>query len=283
MFIQTESLSNPATMKFIPGREVLAEGTAEFGSPTNAGRSPLARRIFAIPGVTRVFLGADFIVATKAGDADWMVIRPQILAAIMEHFLSRDPVLLPGGEDFPPDDEVDAEVMEELKETVELRIRPAVQDEGGDIALVGFGEGIVKLRIDAPPEARAAIIAMRTGIERMLRHYLPEVEGVRFVEQPAASDRPGLATPEAERILKLLEDEVNPTVAAHGGYISLIDVRDNTAFIRMEGGCQGCGMAKVTLRQGVELQIKEAVPSIVAVFDVTQHADGKNPYFQPTS
>jgi Fe-S cluster biogenesis protein NfuA len=120
---------------------------------------------------------------------------------------------------------------------------------------------------------------LKDGVENMLRHYVPEVTGVSDFRE--AEPKPGLETPAAKAIQALLDDMVNPSVAAHGGYISLVDVREDTAYIRLEGGCQGCGMADVTLKQGVATEIQRVAPSIASVLDVTDHAGGDNPYYQP--
>ncbi len=113
----------------------------------------------------------------------------------------------------------------------------------------------------------------------MLRHYVPEVTDV--IDYRDAMPKPGLETPEGEAILRILDEQVNPAVASHGGHISLVDVQGDTAYLRLEGGCQGCGMADVTLKQGVETAIRREVPTITTVLDVTDHAGGANPYFQP--
>ena len=120
---------------------------------------------------------------------------------------------------------------------------------------------------------------MLDGIANMLRHYVPEVTDV--VDYRDALPKPGLETPEGEAIRRVLDEQVNPAVASHGGHIALVDVQDDTVYIRLEGGCQGCGMADVTLKQGVETAIRREVPTIVNVLDVTDHAGGSNPYFQP--
>jgi Fe-S cluster biogenesis protein NfuA len=135
---------------------------------------------------------------------------------------------------------------------------------------------------------QAGLIAgMRAGIDNIIRHYVPEVTDIRFVEhrptteENIADEKPGLNGAEATAIYDVLDQQVNPAVASHGGHISLVDVRGDTAYIRLEGGCQGCGMADVTLKQGVESAIREAAPAILTVLDATDHAGGANPYFQP--
>ena len=189
MFIETESTPNPATLKFIPGRDVMGErGTADFASAEAAARSPLASRIFALPGVARVFLGSDFVTVTQGGDADWASLRPQVLGAVMDHFMSGLPVLEgeaagadEGGEDdFDP---ADAEIVDQSKELLDTRVRPAGAGEGGDIVFRGFREGIVRLHLQGAcsgcPSSRATL---KHGVENMLRHYVPEVVAVEQVD-----------------------------------------------------------------------------------------------------
>jgi Fe-S cluster biogenesis protein NfuA len=191
MFIETESTPNPATLKFIPGREVMgARGTADFASPEAAARSPLASRIFALPGVARVFLGSDFVTVTQSGVADWQSLRPQVLGAVMDHFLSGLPVLEgsedaggadEGGEDdFDP---ADADIVDQIKDLLDTRVRPAVAGDGGDIVFRGFRDGIVRLHLQGAcsgcPSSRATL---KHGVENMLRHYVPEVVAVEQVD-----------------------------------------------------------------------------------------------------
>ena len=191
MFIETESTPNPATLKFIPGREVMgARGTADFASPEAAARSPLASRIFALPGVARVFLGSDFVTVTQNGDSDWQGLRPQVLGAVMDHFLAGLPVLECGGEagaadeggedDFDP---ADSEIVEQIKDLLDTRVRPAVAGDGGDIVFRGFRDGVVRLHLQGAcsgcPSSRATL---KHGVENMLRHYVPEVVAVEQVD-----------------------------------------------------------------------------------------------------
>jgi Fe-S cluster biogenesis protein NfuA len=273
MFIQTEATANPAVMKFLPGRPVLAEGGVEFADPTAARASPLAQRLFAIEQVRRVALGADFITVTKGEDADWQVLKPALLGVIMEHFVAGRPVLGEGGSG-------DA-LADAVRDLIESRIRPAVEHAGGTVALRLFADGIATIEMGGAPASNPTF---RNGIENMLRHYVPEVEEVRFVAAARGGDvaaHPGLGTPEGIAIQALLDEEINPMVAGHGGYVSLVDVQDHKALVRLQGGCHGCGMASVTLRHGIETTILEKVPSITEVIDVTDHADGENPYYQP--
>ena len=275
MFIQTESTSNPETMKFLPGQPVLNSETADFPDATAAAVSPLAGRIFEVEGVAGVFLDPDSITVTKTGDKDWQVIKPAILGAIMEHFTSGAAAIEENAtaESALDDAEMDSEVAIQVKELIDTRIKPAAAQDGGDVVFRGIKEGTVYL------EMVGSGMGLKDGIENMLKHYVPEVQ--RVVDFRDAVPKPGLDTPEGIAIQKLLDENVNPAVAGHGGHISLVDVKADTVYIRLEGGCQGCGMADVTLKQGVEVEIKNAVPSIVAVLDVTDHADGSNPYYQP--
>ncbi len=192
MFIETEGTPNPATLKFLPGRDVMGEGngTADFASADSAARSPLASRIFALGGVSRVFLGGDFITVTQSGEADWQSLRPQVLGAVMDHFLSGLPVL-EGGEDAGGADEggeddydpADAEVVEQIKDLLDTRVRPAVAGDGGDIVFRGYRDGVVRLHLQGAcsgcPSSRATL---KHGVENMLRHYVPEVVAVEQVD-----------------------------------------------------------------------------------------------------
>jgi Fe-S cluster biogenesis protein NfuA len=185
MFIETEGTPNPATLKFLPGREVMGErGTADFPSAEAAARSPLAARIFALPGVARVFLGADFITVTEDGSQGWGALRAQVLAAIADHVLSGLPVLEGAEEDGEGDyDPADTEVVEQIKELLDTRVRPAVAGDGGDIVFRGFRDGVVRLHLQGAcsgcPSSRATL---KHGVENMLRHYVPEVVAVEQVE-----------------------------------------------------------------------------------------------------
>jgi Fe-S cluster biogenesis protein NfuA len=185
MFIETEATPNPATLKFLPGRAVLGEGSADFASPDAAQHSPLALALFDLPGVTRVFLGSDFITVSKSGDIDWQALRPQALGAIMDHFVAGLPVI-EGGSAAALEEEIapeDAEIVAQIKELLDTRVRPAVAGDGGDIVFRGYREGVVRLHMQGScsgcPSSRATL---KHGIENMLRHYVPEVVGVEQVE-----------------------------------------------------------------------------------------------------
>lgn len=186
MFIQTEATPNPATVKFIPGRPVLSDGTVDYRSKQEAAGSPLAARLFDIADVSGVFLSSDFISVTK-GDAEWQHLKPAILGAIMDHYMSGAPVITgddrsdtgDAGEDFDP---VDAETVATIKELIETRVRPAVANDGGDIVFHGFREGIVSLHMrGACSGCPSSTATLRGGIERLLQHYCPEVVEVRAV------------------------------------------------------------------------------------------------------
>ncbi len=275
MFIQTEATSDPGTVKFLPGKPVMPSGTAEFADMESSAASPLARRLFAIDGVARVALDAEAITVAISDAENWQVLKPAILGAIMEHFLAEDAVIdgagqAPGGNGAG---EEENEVSAQIRDLIDTRIRPAVAQNGGDVIFHGFEDGLVSL------EMVGAGWAARGGIENMLRHYVPEVTGIK--DHVDTSSKPGLNTPEAQVIVQLLDERINPSVASHGGHISLVDVQEDTVYIRLEGGCQGCGMANVTLKQGIEVEIKQAVPKITTVLDTTDHAGGSNPYYEP--
>ncbi|WP_029010884.1 NifU family protein [Azospirillum halopraeferens] len=182
MFIQTEQTPNPATLKFLPGREVLGHGTADFPAAAAAtGRSPLAERLFGIEGVEGVFLGADFITITKGEGRDWYLLKPSILGVIMEHFTAGRPVLTGEADDAGADEE-DDEIVAQIKELLDTRVRPAVAQDGGDITFHGFERGIVYLNMKGScAGCPSSTATLKVGIENMLRHYIPEVQEVRAV------------------------------------------------------------------------------------------------------
>ena len=185
MFIQTESTPNPATLKFLPGRDVMGEGAvADFPSAETAGRSPLAKALFSIPEVSRVFFGADFISVTKR-DGDWKHLKPAILGAVMEHFTQGHPLIESAAneaEESPAAD--DSEIVAQIKELIETRVRPAVAQDGGDIIFKRFDEdsGIVSLHLQGScAGCPSSSMTLKNGIENMLRHYVPEVTAVEAV------------------------------------------------------------------------------------------------------
>ncbi len=181
MFIETESTPNPATLKFLPGRPVLAGRTADFADADAALISPLAHALFGLEGVARVFLGQDFITVTKTGQAEWQSLKPQVLAAIMEHFVSELPVMSEAAEaveeDVAPEDR---EIVDQIKELLEARVRPAVAGDGGDIIFRGYRDGVVSLQMQGSCSGCPSSTAtLKHGIENMLKHYIPEVRSVR--------------------------------------------------------------------------------------------------------
>jgi Fe-S cluster biogenesis protein NfuA len=180
MFIQTEQTPNPATLKFLPGRDVLGRGTADFPTAETAVRSPLAQRLFEIEGVAGVFLGADFVTITKDGDRDWYLLKPSILGVIMEHFTAGRPVINETTADDNAAHEDDDEIVAQIKELLDTRVRPAVAQDGGDITFQGFENGIVYLNMKGScAGCPSSTATLKAGIENMLRHYIPEVVEVR--------------------------------------------------------------------------------------------------------
>lgn len=183
MFIQTETTPNPSTLKFLPGRPVLDSGALEFRSFEAAECSPLAKALLSIDGVKAVMFGRDFVSVTKS-DTEWAHLKPVILGAIMEHFTTGAPLLVgdqtpttqPGGEFFDPSD---AEIVETIKELLEQRVRPAVAGDGGDIIFKGYRDGIVYLGMKgACSGCPSSTATLKSGIENLLRHFLPEVKAV---------------------------------------------------------------------------------------------------------
>ena len=185
MFIQTESTPNPATLKFLPGQTVLEAGTADFPSVETSEKSPLAARVFAVDGVTGVFLGNDFVTVTKSDGTEWDHIKPAILGAIMEHFQSGQPVM--AGDHSAASGHAehtgeDAEIVGQIKDLLDSRVRPAVAQDGGDITFHGFDRGVVYLHMQgACAGCPYSTLTLKMGIENLLRHYIPEVVEVRPV------------------------------------------------------------------------------------------------------
>jgi len=191
MFIQTEATPNPATLKFLPGVVVLADGTADFRDGATAGdASPLAGALFSVPGVTGVFFGYDFVTVTKQDDRDWQHLKPAILGAIMEHFLANRPVLNAAGaeagrateegEEFY--DKADEEIVVTIKELLDTRVRPAVAQDGGDITFRGYENGTVFLNMKgACAGCPSSTATLKHGIQNLLRHFVPEVQHVEQI------------------------------------------------------------------------------------------------------
>jgi Fe-S cluster biogenesis protein NfuA len=188
MFIQTEATPNPATLKFLPGREVLPSGTLDMRDPESAARSPLAQRLFSIPQVGGVMLGQDFIAVTKT-DGEWSHLKPAILGAVMEHFLSNEPTVATGDDgalhaDVEEEffDKKDEETVATIKELIETRVRPAVASDGGDITFKGYKDGVVFLNMrGACSGCPSSTATLKQGIENLLKHFVPDVTEVRPV------------------------------------------------------------------------------------------------------
>ena len=186
MFIQTEATPNPATLKFLPGQTVMQAGSADFPNLDAAAASPLAGRVFAVDGVTGVFLGPDFVSVTKNDTVDWSHIKPAILGAIMEHYQSGQPAIAgeapAAGDGHAEHSGPDAEIVGQIKELLDTRVRPAVAQDGGDITFHGFERGVVYLHMKgACSGCPSSTMTLKHGIENLLRHYIPEVTEVRPV------------------------------------------------------------------------------------------------------
>jgi NFU1 iron-sulfur cluster scaffold homolog, mitochondrial len=192
VFIQTESTPNPQTLKFLPGRDVLGRAPGrDFSAPAAAASSPLAEAIFSIDGVTRVYLGDEFVSVTKDADADWAYVKPFVLGAIMEHFVAGRPIVIDAAGPVLSDDGDDviyegdaAEIVEQIRELIETRVRPAVAKDGGDITFHSWehDSGLVRLHMKgACAGCPSSTMTLKQGIENMLRHYVPEVRAVEQV------------------------------------------------------------------------------------------------------
>jgi Fe-S cluster biogenesis protein NfuA len=190
MFIETETTPNPSALKFLPGQIVMPTGSREFATPEAAEASPLAQAIFDTGEVVNVFFGADFVSVTAAPGTDWSVLKPQVVAILLDHFVSEAPLFVggtAGGISVPPEDEAvveerpeDAEVIAAINELLETRVRPAVAGDGGDIAYRGFRDGVVYLTLQGSCSGCPSSTAtLKHGIEGLLKHYIPEVTEVR--------------------------------------------------------------------------------------------------------
>jgi Fe-S cluster biogenesis protein NfuA len=276
MFIQTQATGDEAVLRFLPGRAVLGSGERRFADADATVASPLAAQIFAVGEVAEVVLGPEHVDVRKAEGAAWPSLKPAVLGALMAHFMSGAPALVEDRLTEAVDEEMDeatAEIVADVKELLATRIAPAVEPEGGRAEFHSFKDGTLYLELDG------AAKRLLGAIGNMLRHYIPEITAVKDAMQAIA--RPGLDTPVAQSIQRILDEQINPAVASHGGEILLIDVQADVAYIELTGGCQGCGMADVTLKQGVERAILEQVPEIAHVRDTTDHASGDNPYYRP--
>ncbi|MDR7155051.1 MULTISPECIES: NifU family protein [Sphingobium] len=191
MLIETELTPNPATIKFLPGRTVMGAGTRDFATPEEAEASPLADALFGLGDVTGVFFGSDFISVTIAPGSEWAYVKPDILATLLEHFSANMPLFkagsaaeisVPGDEGSFGDDPADAEIVEQIRELIDTRVRPAVANDGGDIIYRGFDKGTVYLKMQgACAGCPSSTATLKNGIEQLLKHYVPEVTEVRAV------------------------------------------------------------------------------------------------------
>ncbi|MEJ2408656.1 MAG: NifU family protein [Novosphingobium sp.] len=189
MFIETETTPNPATLKFLPGREVMTAGTREFTSPEDAAASPLAEALFDLGDVTGVFFGQSFVSVTAAPGVDWPGLKPQVVSILLDHFVSEAPlftgsdasgIAVPAEEEDFGDDPADADIVAQIRELIDTRVRPAVANDGGDIIYRGFREGIVYLTMQgACSGCPSSTATLKHGIESLLKHYVPEVTEVR--------------------------------------------------------------------------------------------------------
>lgn len=189
MFIETEPTPNPAALKFLPGQQVMAAGTREFASPEEAEASPLADALFGTGEVTNVFFGRDFVSVTAAPGVDWAVLKPQVVSLLLDHFISQAPLFAPGSagaiqvppeEEAVADDPADAEIVEQILDLIETRVRPAVAGDGGDIRYRGYRDGVVYLAMQgACSGCPSSTATLKHGIESLLKHYVPEVTEVR--------------------------------------------------------------------------------------------------------
>lgn len=190
MLIETEPTPNPATLKFLPGQTVMAAGTRDFADPEEAEASPLATALFALGDVTGVFFGYDFVSVTAAPGVEWRDLKPDVLGILMDHFTAQMPLFMPGAADFAvaadeaaiTDDPADADIVAQIRELIDTRVRPAVANDGGDIVYRGFEKGKVYLRMQgACSGCPSSTATLKNGIEQLLKYYVPEVTEVRAV------------------------------------------------------------------------------------------------------
>ena len=189
MFIETETTPNPATLKFLPGEQVMAAGTREFTDEEAAAASPLAEALFSLGDVSGVFYGRDFISVTSGQGVDWSQLKPQVVSLLLDHFVSGAPlfaapdasgIAVPAEDEAIGDDPADADIVTQIKELIETRVRPAVANDGGDIVYRGFREGVVYLSMQgACSGCPSSAATLKQGIEGLLKHYVPEVSEVR--------------------------------------------------------------------------------------------------------
>jgi Fe-S cluster biogenesis protein NfuA len=278
MFIQTEATTDDNVMRFFPGAEVSPEGQLDFDTTEAAKqRSPLAADLLAMEDISAVSFTAEEIIVTKEAAVEWFHLKPSVLGAIMEHFITGKPVVLPAGDTTAQpvateDADADPQIVHQVREVIDTRITPALAGEG-NVTYHALQGSVLYIEMDGIAGTHIS------AISNMIRHYVPEVTTVRDVKQPAGE---GLSTETGQKIQRIIDEKINPAVASHGGYITLIDVKEHQVFVELGGGCQGCGMANVTLKQGIEVAIKEDMPHITEVLDVTDHGGGDNPYYKPS-
>jgi Fe-S cluster biogenesis protein NfuA len=271
MFIQTQAGEKDTVLEFFPGQAVYEGGPLAVAKSEAAQLSKLAQKLYQIEGITGVTLKADSVMLERGEQVSWDDLRTQALSTLATHFQSGEKTVEENSGDA---DNFDSEIIEQIKDLLATRIVPAVTQSGGDVAFHSFEDGNLYLKL------QGSAFSMLTGITNMLRHYVPEVKAI--IDHREALPRPGLQSSRGVAIRDLLHERINPSIAAHGGHITLVDVKDDKAYVRLEGGCQGCGMADVTLKQGVAKEIMTLVPDITEVLDVTDHAGGSNPYYQPS-
>jgi len=210
MFIQTETTPNDDSLKFIPGVEVMESGSAEFLDTKDALSSPLAVRLMGIEGVKAVFYGPDFVTVSKDSENTWAVVKPEIYAILMEFFTSKQPLFRSEEERMnagPQDTRIldtDSETVAMIKELLDTRVRPSIQEDGGDIEYKGFEEGLVRLKLKGSCRGcSSSAVTLKSGIERMLMHYIPEVKGVEQILDPEEA----IALDEFSKFEKKLEEK----------------------------------------------------------------------------
>ena len=189
MLIETETTPNPSTLKFLPGRAVMESGTRDFADPEEAAASSLAEALFSLGDVTGVFFGRDFISVTAGIGANWADLKPDVLGILLDHFSANMPLFHPASatsfsvpvdKELPLDDPADADIVDQIKELIETRVRPAVANDGGDIVYRGFQRGVVFLQMQgACAGCPSSSATLKNGIEQLLKHYVPEVTEVR--------------------------------------------------------------------------------------------------------
>ena len=226
MFIQTEPMPDTNRMKFYPGEPVLKSGFREFSDEVEAERSPLAKGLFDITGVNLVTLYDESIMITKDAEADWQILKPMILGAIMDHYATGAEVITELDTDTGLDSDLvafdvqdrpeDAETIKQIQEIIETRIKPAAEQMGGQVVYKAFKDQTLFVEFSGPTATLAS------GMENVISHYIPEVKHVKDYRD--AIPKPGLDTADAHAIQEILDQRINPAVAGHGGHISLIDV-----------------------------------------------------------